>query len=493
LIVLLNFLILGKEDSKIIEVDIMNIIQIVSDTFRRDNLGCYGNTDIHTEYLDRFAKQSIVFDNAYIASWPTIPHRRDLFTGRHSYIYSWWWFYGEEPNLPHDEIILSESLNKAGFTTMLIADTYHLMRDRHGFDKGFNGWIWVRGHEADRYITRPLEPNKDRSPNIVGEEFLRNTSLRRFENEYFVAQTVQESEKWLEMNYDKHENFFLHVDTFDPHEPWDPPKWYRRMYAPDWDGTTVPGMAYGKDRVTIAENLSEEDLAHLKALYSGQVTLVDRWLGKLLQKIEDLGLYEDTMVVFTSDHGTYIGEHNAIGKTPVLYQEIAHIPLIIKVPDSMGIKSGRNEAIVQPPDLMPTFLDLAGAEIPNTVQGKSLLPIIRGEIKQVRDAAVSSGSVVHTNFITITDGELSLIASRKDFADEHDEMTVAFDFVQKGLYKAKVVVPHEDELFDLRTDPSQSNNLLPECKEEGMRMRSKMIEILESLGADEQILIKWKE
>jgi len=471
----------------------MNIIQIVSDTFRRDNLGCYGNNNIHTEYLDRFAKQSLVFDKAYIASWPTIPQRRDLFTGRHSYIYSWWWFYGEEPNLPHNEVILSESLNKAGYTTMLIADTYHLMRDRHGFDKGFDGWIWVRGHEADRYVTRPVKETKDRPVSILADWYLKNTSLRRFENEYFVAQTVQESEKWLEMNYDQHENFFLHIDTFDPHEPWDPPKWYLDMYDPEWKGGAVSGMAYTWERETIAENLSEDEINHLKALYAGQVTLVDRWIGRLLQKIEDLGLYEDTMVVFTSDHGTYIGEHNSIGKTPVLYEEISHIPLIIRVPDSMGGKKGKISALVQPPDLMPTYLDFAGTEIPESVQGKSLMPLIRGEKEKLRDAVVSSGSLQLTNFVTITDGDMALVAARKDFKEGLENEPVAFDFVQFGLYKAKVVVPHSDGLFDLRTDPSQSNNLLPERKEEGIQMRLKMIQILESLGADEEILTKWRE
>jgi len=471
----------------------MNIIQIVSDTFRRDNLGCYGNKDIHTDYLDRFAKQSLVFDNAYIASWPTIPNRRDLFTGRHSYIYSWWWFYGEEPNLPHNEVILSESLNKAGYTTMLIADTYHLMRDRHGFDKGFDGWIWVRGHEADRYITRPLDEKKARSANLIGEEYLKNTSLRRFENEYFVAQTVQESEKWLEMNYNKHENFFLHVDTFDPHEPWDPPRWYLDMYAPDWDEDTVSGMAYSLDRTTIAENLSETELKHLRALYAGKVTLVDRWLGRLLQKIEDLGLYENTMVVFTSDHGTYLGEHNAIGKTPVLYEEIAHIPLIIRVPDSMGSTKGRSDALVQPPDLMPTYLHLAGSEIPESVQGKSLLPIIKGEQKQVRDVAISSGSLDLTKFVTITDGEFTLLAMRKDFVKDYDKMTVSFDFVQKGLYQAKVVVPNEDELYNINSDPHQKNNLLPEQAEKSTELRAKMIDVLGSFGADKELLAKWME
>ncbi|HIE19173.1 TPA: sulfatase, partial [Candidatus Bathyarchaeota archaeon] len=117
----------------------MNIIQIVSDTFRRDYLGCYGNDWIHTEHLDRFAGNSVIFDRAYVASFPTIPHRHDLFTGRYTFIYSMW------APLPRDEIIISQLLRQAGYVTMLIVDTPHMIRDAHYFDRGFDAWWWIRG------------------------------------------------------------------------------------------------------------------------------------------------------------------------------------------------------------------------------------------------------------------------------------------------------------------------------------------------------------
>ncbi|MFB0523421.1 MAG: sulfatase, partial [Candidatus Bathyarchaeia archaeon] len=323
----------------------MNVVQIVSDTLRRDYLGCYGNKKVHTGNLDRFAEESIVFDKAYVASFPTIPHRRDLHTGRYTFAYSKWSFDGREPNLPWDEIILSESLRQAGYTTMFIADTLHLVRDRHGFDRGFDGWLWVRGQEGDRYMTNPTNDSEELG-DVLGHRYMMNVQMRRFESDYFVAQTMQAAEKWLELNYDRHRKFFLYIDTFDPHEPWDPPKWYADMYDPEWKGGAVPGMAYVPNRTTTASYLSEEELNHLRALYAGEVTLVDRWVGRLLQKIEDLGLFEDTAVVFTTDHGTYLGEHNTIGKTSVLYEENAHIPLIMRLPDSMESIHGRCDALV---------------------------------------------------------------------------------------------------------------------------------------------------
>jgi len=441
----------------------MNIIQIVSDTFRRDYLGCYGNSWIHTEHLDRFAEDSIVFDKAYIASFPTIPHRHDLFTGRYTFVYSTW------APLPRDEIILSQLLRQAGYVTMLIVDTPHMIRDAHYFDRGFDAWWWIRGQEHDRYMTNPPDDPEERQK-ALGRQYLQNVSMRRFEEDYFVAQTMTSAIKWLELNYDKHGKFFLHIDTFDPHEPWDPPKWYAEMYDPEWKGGEVPGGAYivGVERPS-ASDLTPEQLNHLKALYAGEVTLVDRWIGRLLQKVEDLGLLEDTAIIFTSDHGTYIGEHNYVGKRPHLYEEVAHIPLIIRLPDSESVPSGRRDEIVQSPDIMPTILELAGVNIPPTVQGQSFLSIIRGEAEEEREIAVSSASLVGQrlpDWITVTSERWALLAS------------------QAG---SEV----KSELYDLSKDPGETENLIDERPEVADELRLKMIEFLRSLGTEEEILRRW--
>ncbi|MFQ6095465.1 MAG: sulfatase, partial [Candidatus Bathyarchaeia archaeon] len=412
----------------------MNIIQIISDTFRRDYLGCYGNNCIHTEHLDKFAERSMIFDRAYIASFPTIPNRHDLFTGRYTFIYSMW------SPLPRDEVILSQLLREAGYTTMLIVDTYHMIRDGHYFDRGFDGWWWIRGQEHDRYMTNPAKEPMDRQK-AVGTRYLRNVSSRRFEEDYFVAQTMSAAVKWLELNYDQHEKFFLHIDTFDPHEPWDPPRWYVDMYDPGWDGGEVMGGAYiqGVKR-PVASDLTEDELNHLRALYAGEVTMVDRWVGTLLQKIQDLGLFENTAVIFTTDHGTYLGEHEYVGKKNHLYEEVTHIPLIVRLPDSEGAPKGRCEALVQSPDLMPTILELAGVPAPPTVQARSLLPLIRGEETQEREMAVSSPSLVAPrlpSWITVTTKEWALLAA-------------GLDTPSKDELGRKI----ESELYHLATDPN---------------------------------------
>lgn len=452
----------------------MNIIQIVSDTFRRDHLGAYGNGEIRTKYLNKFAEESMVFDRAYIASFPTIPNRHDLFTGRYTFTYSTW------SPLPREEVILSQLLRQAGYVTMLIVDTFHMIKNGYYFDRGFDGWWWIRGQEVDRYMTHPTNDSPQRKK-AIGTQYLQNVSSRRFESDYFVAQTMTAAVKWLELNYDQHEKFFLHVDTFDPHEPWDPPLWYTKMYEPTYEGEAVMGAAYvpGFRRPT-TDCMPEDDLNRIRAMYAGEVTLVDRWIGMLLQKIEDLGLLEDTAVMFTTDHGTYLGEHGYIHKRRNrLYEEVAHIPMIIRLPDSEGTPIGRTGTIVQSPDLTPTILELAEVDPPPTVQAKSLLPIMNGEEIEERDIAVSANARTLLKGlpygITVTSKEWALLAagSNDSIADDVEESAKA-------------------ELYHLTTDPQQARNLIDEKKEIADELQLKMVQFLESLGTKPDLLDIWK-
>jgi arylsulfatase A-like enzyme len=468
----------------------LNIIQIVSDTFRRDSLGCYGENWVNTKHLDDFAKKSLVFDKAYIASYPTIPNRRDMFTGRYAFTYSKWHFQGNEPNLPRSEIILSEILRQSGYTTMLIGDTYHLFRDGHYFDRGFDGWWWIRGQEQDRNITAPamkLEEKKNVLKRMGipylpwgGLQYLNNISNRRCESDYFTAQTMTAATKWLELNYDQHKKFFLHIDTFDPHEPWDPPRWYVDMYDSDWRKEEINETMYDSQFKRLAAHMQFDKVDYLKALYAGEVTMVDRWVGMLLQKIEDLGLFENTLVIFTTDHGTHLGEHGYIGKRPCIYEEVGHIPLIMRLPDSKGNICGHCEALVQPPDIMPTILELAGLNKPQTVQGKSLIPLIQGKENDLREFAVSSQSLLPKDLpevtyrMTVTSKEWSLILVRSDAPMIDDE-------------GRKI----EPELYNLLNDPKQKNNLYEDKHEIADKLCYKAIHFLRTLKTKKAILQYW--
>jgi arylsulfatase A-like enzyme len=184
------------------------------------------------------------------------------------------------------------------------------------------------------------------------------------------------------------------VDCFDPHEPWDPPQEYVDRYDAGYTGEKLFYPRYAA-----ADLYSERELKHMRALYAAEVTLVDRWLGHLLDAIDALGLREETALFFLSDHGFLLGEHGLVGKSGrhsaalrgwPLYAELTAIPMMARIP---GIAPRRCDAFVHPGDLMPTILDLAGVSCHARVQAPSLVPLLRGEVPSVREFAVSSWSL----------------------------------------------------------------------------------------------------
>ncbi len=457
----------------------MNLIIIVSDTLRRDHLGFHGNQWISTPHLDRFAERCIVFDRAYIGSFPTIPHRTDLMTGRYCFTYTDW------APLARDIPVLSQALRQAGYLTYMIVDTPHMVRDGFYFDRGFSGWQWIRGQENDRYLTSPAQvampcaPEKLRATTVTVTQYLRNTSLRQHEDDYFAPMTMRTAEHWLEHNY-RQQPFFLYVDTFDPHEPWDPPRYYTDMYDPGYEGEEVTYPVYGPSAY-----LTPAELKHVRALYAGEVTMVDRAVGRLLQKIEDLGLLADTAIVFTTDHGFYLGEHNLVGKVVMLYQEVCHIPLMVHLPGGAGAR--RSAALVQPADIMPTLLELGRADDPATMHGRSLVPLLRGDDTPLRPVAVSSWAIIHE-----PKERAPLAADPYDWFKQAAGLTPST--VNDGEWAlicgARDVTP---ELYHLPSDPAQQRNVFADHKHHARRLHSAYIEFLESVGTNQVFVDRRRE
>ncbi|HDN17847.1 MAG TPA: hypothetical protein ENF41_02195, partial [Candidatus Bathyarchaeota archaeon] len=223
----------------------MNVILILSDTFRQDLLrGRFkiNKKSSHTPHLDRFLKDSINFTRAYHASFPTVPNRADIYTGRYTLT-----FYDWSP-LPRDWTILPQILSEHGYITMMVNNTPHILRDGYNFDRGFSGWVWIRGQENDRYRTHPrhlelpCDPSKLRRVESTLQH-LRNNYGRRREEDWMPAKTAKAACEWLEENY--REDFFLYIDFFDPHEPWDPPQWYKERFDPGYEGEEVIYPIYG--------------------------------------------------------------------------------------------------------------------------------------------------------------------------------------------------------------------------------------------------------
>ena len=237
------------------------------------------------------------------------------------------------------------------------------------------------------------------SPTLVDRHRWHNRYFE-LEEQTFSYRTARTTVRWLEENYRSPQPFFLWVDFFDPHEPWDPPEYLVRRYDPDYAGTPMIMPNYG-----LATRYTPAELANLRAHYLAETELVDRHVGRILEKIEDLELWQDTVVVFASDHGTSLGEHgrtSKINRDPddprywTLSPELSHIPLLVAAP---GVTPGaRHPVFAQPVDLMPTLFDLSGVAAdgavatPQPLHGHSLAAVLRGH-DSGRRAATLSGIV----------------------------------------------------------------------------------------------------
>lgn len=474
-----------------------NVILIVSDTFRNDLLlgefkvknGVYARVP----NLKKLAEESVLFRRAYCASFPTVPNRHDLLTGKYTFTYSDW------APLPKDEVVLPQIIKELGYVSMLIGDTPHIFKDGFNYDRGFDGWLWIRGQENDRYrtdpesIVLPCKPEKLRSVETTIQH-MRNNALRVFEEDWIPAKTSNAAIKWLERNYNR--NFFLYVDFFDPHEPWDPPEYYIDQYDPNYKGEKVVYPMYGP-----SDYLTKEELEHCRAMYAGEASLVDKWIGRILEKVEELGLWSNTALIFTSDHGFYLGEHGLIGKSIVmgdvhgltpLYEEVAHVPLVLRLPDSMmSTKKGlKLDALVQTPDITATILELTGSN--HRVEGSSLLPLIRGESSKLRDFVISTPSIVHGPSgglrPTITTEDWSLILSSAETQVGKNEYTLIVDG------KLRVLKPFgkiDTELYNLERDKQQEKNLIDTHKEVALALKEKFIEMLRKLNTKEELIKPW--
>jgi arylsulfatase A-like enzyme len=455
-----------------------NVVFVVCDTFRRDHVGAYGNPTIRTPSLDRLAGEGVVFDHHLVSSFPTMPARADFLTGRFAYTFMGW-----EP-LGAGLETLPGLLSRSGYLTMGVVDTPFFIRNGYAYDRGFDDFIWIRGQGDD---TRP-EERADARMTWVSE------------SDRLVARTMTAAETWLERHY--REPFFLYVDTWDPHEPWDAPDYYPALYKSDYDGRHIY-PCYGKWR---DHGLSEADLETVRATYCGEVTMVDRWLGHLLEKLDLLGLRERTYVFFTSDHGFYFGEHGYFGKAEwfhdpdaalgadadvpewlpeswlltigwsPLYQELTRVPLVVRGP---GLEPGRRRALTTAPDLAPTVLDLVGADPGAEMSGRSFRNVLDGERDEHRPFVISSWPLY------FAEGELtSAVDSRPRRLASYMPLTVTTRTRSLILGGAA----EDPELYDLQADPGEQMNAWANCTEEGVGLAREAVAFLEEQGTPERHL-----
>lgn len=348
------------------------------DSLNRHMLTTYRDTWVKTPNIERLASQSVVFDNHWLGSAPCMPARRDIFTGRLNFLERNWG--GIEPF----DITLPGLLRKNNIFTHMITDHYHYFEiGGENYCQSFNTWELLRGQEFDPWVSlvNPPQAPKDHFGK-VSTQYEANRSAFQTDADFPTPKTFDAACRWIDANKDA-DNFFLTVEVFDPHEPFDTPDEYLHLYDDTYDGPFYNWSTYAP--VTEPDEATE----HLRKKYAATLTMADKWLGKFLDTLEEKGLFEDTLIILTTDHGHMLGEHGYTGKNFMhVYNELAHLPLIVHLPDHHHAGK-RINSITQNIDLMPTLLEFfGGLEIPDRVQGSSLRPTWEGNNTRFRSEAL---------------------------------------------------------------------------------------------------------
>lgn len=527
----------------------MNVILILLDSLNRSYIEPYGNQIVKTPNLKKIAEKGVVFTHHFIGSAPCMPARRELFCGRKNEFL--WKFWGAVE--PFDRLLPIEARN-LGAVTALVTDHYHYWEPGtgvHGYHENYSYTNLVRGHEFDAASSEPLEDPEDfpnwvkaflkwRKPVQIMAHYYRNVKHFKDEKDFHAPKVMQAACDWLDKNH-HHKKFFLHVESFDPHEPWYVPEPYRSMYGPYNEHFTCwPPYQSKKALNTFFEQASEEELEFVRNQYRGNVTMVDKWLGKIWDKMDQYNLWENTCVIVTTDHGHALAEPDKkikqYGKGHPIFEDVSNIPLIIYHPDVKG-KKRINTTFSTIVDIRATILDALGSKTDDKifVDGKSLIPILKGEVETIRDHVLygifGAGVNLTTWDATYIRGfnvskplycytaayPLFLSPSVISGFSELFGLKITYDiaeqlvagFVKKiesGHYIPDVKIPQwkipvpgafffgggsasgragkQNYLFDRKKDPNFQNNLAstPEAAKLEQKMISKMIEVLEKEG-----------
>jgi arylsulfatase A-like enzyme len=394
-----------------------NVLFVLFDTLRADRTEPYGSETVETPAMTRLAARGTTFLNAFSnASW-TAPSVASLLTSTYPTLHG---VRGtgavrglEEvaalaPGLPHLPLVVSD----AGYATVAVLNN-PAISPTFGFGRGFD-----ETHEfwRERKATRLAVPTPEGQADLVWDRFLEPVLRARGERP-----------------------FFAYVHEIDPHSPYDPPPPYDTRYGtlegvdPQRLRSLSLAMLYKRDPGV----LSQRDVAFLHAQYAGEITFMDAYLGRLIDRLEDAALRESTLVVFVSDHGESLTDHLRLGHGDTLYDEVLRVPLIFSLPGLLP-EGQRVVAPVQLIDVAPTILDLLDLEIPPLMQGESLVPLLAG----------AGGSPL-----------------RPSFAEATFEGVFSLDAVRFGRFKLirrfdKKGGGSQSQLFDLAADPQERENLV---------------------------------
>ena len=378
-----NFMTASKADGDVAVGRPTNAIVVLLDSLNRRMLGAYGSDEFSTPNLDRLAARSLLFQRHYAGSLPCMPARHDILVGALDFLWRPW------GSIEVWEQSIVRSLAAAGVTTALVSDHPHLFETGgENYHTDFTVWDYQRGHESD-----PWKSTSDQSwigapalPAVASDRsfsYDRSRTWFRSEADFPGPRTMQAAAEWLDVSAPRHDQFFLFVDEFDPHEPFDTPEPWASRYDPDWTDPRIIWPPYSTS--TVANGvLSEREARHVRANYGSKLSFIDHWLGRILDVVDRRNMWENTAIIVCTDHGHYLGERDYFGKPAVpIYPEMGHIPLLVAWP---GAKPGAVDALTTSVDIHATIRDIFDVNPgDHPTHGRSLVPLIVGRTGQIRE------------------------------------------------------------------------------------------------------------
>ena len=398
------------------------MLLISLDSVRRDLLSAYGHRSRHapelatSPHLDRLAAEGVLLEDAYAPSSWTLPSHVSLMTGQPVLVHSVELSH-QRPDPSHRS--LAEILREHGYRTAGYFSGPHL-EPHFGFDRGFEEYLACYGGAAEQVRAAVGAASSGRAEAASARErsarVEANLEAQR-ELGYFAQRDVSSTRVTdavlgaLERFADGDAPFFVFAHYFDPHYDYVPPEPFATRFDPDYDGVMdgtdfigrpdVAGVSYKRPGGRY-RTLSDRDLEHIRALYEGEMAWTDTELGRMLGRLNELGLRDDTLVVVTADHGDEFFEHGSIGHRQTLFEEVLRAPLILRQPGVLPAGL-RVEGLVSTADLVPTILELAGLPAEPGIAASSFVPLIEGR-QDPSERAISARLVTTHGFSVGTGG-----------------------------------------------------------------------------------------
>jgi arylsulfatase A-like enzyme len=387
----------------------MKAVFILCDTLNRRVLDIYNGNEEETAItpnINRMAERGMVFDNHWCGSAPCMPARKDIMTGRLNFLEKPWGAIE-----PYEQTVQTMLRTKNVHSMMFTDHSQYIIPGGENYLKGFTAYEIFRGQEGDPWCVQPDKTGikAEARPDGYKGEYSQSEAANRAklinEADYPSVKVMEGAAKWLEDNHEA-DNFLLWVESFDPHEPYDVPQKYLDIYERDYSGFDALHPDYQPNIFTTGET------RHLNNRYKALVTMTDRHIGSILDVMDRYDMWEDTMLIFTTDHGFHLGEHGYMAKNYMPpYNEVFNIPMIVCVP---GGKKVRSRALTQNTDIFSTLLEYFKVDeklLDYPVHGKSLMPIASGQQETLHKDVIFGYFGKQVGY---TDGEYVYIRAAKD-------------------------------------------------------------------------------